>query len=81
MEWIFLRLRYDVYTSADALSWVRAVSWLFRKDAIKSANHIACECPHVFVQVNDQWRKGKMVHFIRADLNAVRQQIEMRRRK
>ena len=74
----FFQPRYSIYTSADALSWAWAVNWLFKKDAIQSANTIAAQCPYVFVQVNDLWRNSKMVHFVKADLNAMKERADRR---
>lgn len=64
--------RYEIFYSNEAMSWTYFGHAFFLKTAKQIANNLAAGAPWLFVQVNDRWRKSKMVHFIKADLNAIK---------
>lgn len=63
--------RYQIFIGGPE-TWVCVGGFLFKKRAICNANILACEQPQYMVQVLDTWRRSKMVHCIKADINAMR---------
>lgn len=64
--------RYWFYASEDAMSWALLDRFYRLKTAKSKASDLGVNRPDLFVQINDAWKNHKKVHFIQADINALK---------
>lgn len=63
------RPRYYVWRSTNGLDWIPS-AWSWREcKALSMAAMFAARRRHFHVELTDQWRKGRMVWYISADIN------------
>lgn len=63
------RPRYMIWRSTNGLDWIPS-AWSWREcKALSMAAMFAARRRHFHVEVTDQWRNGRMVWYISADIN------------